>query len=350
MRAAILKKFNSPLEIENIKFSILKQGQVKVKLAYSGVCHSQLMEVRGKRGEDKWLPHLLGHEGTGIVEEIGAGVTKVSIGDKVILGWIKSSGINAEPAKYIAQDGSVINSGNVTTFNEYSIVSENRLVPLPDRIPMDIGVLFGCAIPTGTGIVLNEIKPKDNSTIAIFGLGGIGLSALMAVNLFHCSKIIAVDIEDAKLALAKEFGATHIINSTKDDVYEVIQALTDGCGVDYTIECSGVAQVIELAFKVVRNNGGQCVFASHPKNGDMIRLDPYDFISGKQIKGSWGGSSNPDVDIPKIAQLYLDGKLPLQKLFDKKYTLEQINEAIDDLENRRVIRPLIVIDESISYR
>jgi S-(hydroxymethyl)glutathione dehydrogenase/alcohol dehydrogenase len=304
------------------------------------------MEARGNRGEDKWLPHLLGHEGTGIVQEIGEGVTKVKKGDKVILGWIKGDGINAQPANFTC-NGIKINSGNVTTFNEYSVVSENRVVKLPDGIPMDIGVLFGCAIPTGAGIVMNEIIPRENSTIAIFGLGGIGLSALMATKLFHCSQIIAVDIEETKLKMAKEFGATHIINASEENAVKKILELTNAEGVDYSVECSGVAKVIEDAFKSVKNHGGICVFASHPKNGDKICLDPYDLISGKQIRGSWGGSSKPDIDIPKFARLYTDGKLPLEKLLDKRYTLDTINEALDDLEKRKVARPLIVIDDRL---
>ncbi|MFA7086460.1 MAG: zinc-binding dehydrogenase [Aliarcobacter sp.] len=347
MKVAILEKINNPLIIKNVKLNTLKFGQVLVKLAYSGVCHSQLMETRGKRGEDKWLPHLLGHEGTGIVQEIGEGVTKVKIGDKVILGWIKSEGINAEPAKYISENGIIINSGNVTTFSELSIVSENRLVKLPEGIPLDIGVLFGCAIPTGAGIVMNEIIPKENSTIAIFGLGGIGLSALMATNLFKCSKIIAIDIEDKKLELAKDFGATHTINSNNQNIEEAILNITNNQGVDYSVECSGLAKIIEIAFKCVKNNGGLCVFASHPQNGDKISLDPYDLICGKQIKGSWGGSSNPDIDIPKFAELYKKGILPLEKLLEKRYSLENINDALDDLENRKVIRPLIEINKDL---
>lgn len=342
-KAAILMDTSMPLSIHNIQTPSLEYGQVLVKIKYSGVCHSQLMEAKGRRGKDKWLPHLLGHEGTGVVKEIGSGVTKVAKDDKVILGWIKSDGINAKPAVYKLGKQN-INSGNVTTFSEYSIVSENRLVKLPPNIPMDIGSLFGCAIPTGAGIVLNEIKPKDNSTIAIFGLGGIGLSALMATKLFKCSNIIAIDIEDFKLDIAKEFGATHTINSKNENVSDTIAEITNNQGLDYSIECSGIAKVIELAFKLVKNNGGLCIFASHPKNGDHISIDPFDLICGKQIKGSWGGSSKPDIDIPKIAKLYEEGKLPLEKLLGKRYTLDNIDDALDDLENRKTIRPIVEID------
>lgn len=347
MKAVVLNNTNQPLVIENITFNELKKGQVLVEIAYSGVCHSQLMEVRGKRGEDKWLPHLLGHEATGIVRKIGTDVSKIKIGDKVVLGWIKGTGIDADGAIYNSQD-KIINSGKVTTFNEFSVVSENRIVKLEEGIPMDVGVLFGCAIPTGSGIVINELKPEEDTTIAIFGLGGIGLSALMATKLYKFKKIIAIDIEESKLKLAKEFGATHTINSKIDNVNEKIKELTLGIGLDYSVEATGLAKMIEIAFKNVKNNGGLCVFASHPQNGDLINIDPFDLICGKQIKGSWGGSCNPDEDLPKFFSLYIEGKLPLEKLLEKRYTLDQINEALDDLENRLVIRPLIEINPELS--
>ncbi|MBT5400193.1 zinc-binding dehydrogenase [bacterium] len=347
MKAAILKKLNKPLEIEDIEWSALEYGQVLVKLSYSGVCHSQLMEAQGKRGDDKFLPHLLGHEATGVVLRVGQNVSKVKEGDRVVLGWIQGKGINAEPAKYINHEGCVVNSGRVTTFSEYSVVSENRLIKLPHEIPMDVGVLFGCAIPTGSGIIINEIQPEDGTTIAIFGLGGIGLSALMATNIYKFYKVIAIDIEDSKLELAKEFGATNVINSSNGNVLEKIYELTGGKGVDYAVEASGLTAIIELAFKSVRNNGGLCVFASHPENGEEIKLNPFDLICGKQIKGSWGGGCDPDVDLPIFFKLYMDGLLPLEKLVDKIYPLEDINNALFDLENREVFRPLIEIDKTL---
>lgn len=347
MKAAILYELNKPLKVETIKWSTLRRGQVFVQIAYSGVCHSQLMEVRGKRGKDDFLPHLLGHEATGIVKNIGPDVSKVKVGDKVVLGWIKGEGISAEPAVYSSSNDTIINAGGVTTFSEYSIVSENRITKLYDGIPLDVGVLFGCAIPTGAGIVMNEIQPTDGSVIAIFGLGGIGLSSLIATSLYNCSKIIAVDIEDKKLALSKDFGATHVINSKNENVLEKIMEITHGKGVDYSVEASGLASVIELAFSSVKNNGGLCVFASHPKAGDTISINPFDLISGKQIRGTWGGNCNPDIDLPKFFQLYLDGKLALEKLLDKRYSLYEINVALDDLENRRALRPLIEINKNL---
>jgi S-(hydroxymethyl)glutathione dehydrogenase/alcohol dehydrogenase len=345
MRAAILRECGKPLSIEDgIEIPKLTSGQVLVKMSYSGVCRSQLMEVSGQRGEDKYLPHLLGHEGCGQVVSVASDVTKVSSEDWVILGWIKSEGINAEGAKYNL-NGEIINSGAVTTFSTYTIVSENRVVPLPSGLPKDIAVLFGCALPTGAGIILNQIKPIKNSSIAFVGMGGIGLSGLMAINAFQCKNIIAVDISDEKLNLAREFGATHTINSSNSNVKREIDKITNGIGVDYSMDAGGCIESIQLAFELVKHNGGQCVFASHPKSGKTLEIDPFDLILGKSIQGSWGGSSKPDEDIPLLTGLYNMGLMPLHRLVTKKYRLEEINTALDDLKNSNVFRPLLVIDE-----
>lgn len=268
------------------------RGQVLVRLAYSGVCHSQLMETRGARGPDPYIPHLLGHEGSGRVEKIGAGVSKVCVGDLVILGWIKGSGLDGNGVQYHCGD-TVINAGGVTTFNEFAIVAENRCVPLPEGVPLDVAVLFGCALLTGAGIVINEIKPVPDTTIAIFGLGGIGLSALMATMLYKFRSVIAVDISREKLAMAREFGATQTIDANETDPVSAIRGMTAGEGVDYSVEASGSPAVIEAAFDSVRRRGGLCVFASHPSSGSRIQLDPYELICGKQIRGSWGGGKQP---------------------------------------------------------
>ena len=343
MKAAVLYQTGQPLVIEDdIEIPELLTGQVSVKVAFSGVCNSQLKEVRGLRGEDRFLPHMLGHEGAGTVIDIGCGVTKVKPGDKVVLGWIKGEGMDVPGPKY-RKNGVVINAGAVTTFSDYTIASENRCVKLPDEFPLDIAVLFGCAIPTGAGIVMNQLRPEKDAVIAIFGLGGIGLSALLALGLYDCSRIIAVDLEDDKLELAEDFGATHIINAARQDPLEEINKITGNRGVDYSIEASGLAETIEIAFRSVRKSGGLCVFASHPQNGVEIKLDPYDLICGRRIEGSWGGESSPDRDIPKLATLYKEGKLQFDKLLSRKYALDEINQALDDLENRRVVRPLIRI-------
>ncbi len=348
IRAAVLHRLNAPLIIEELTYDgTLYPGQILVKVAYSGVCQSQLMEARGKRGEDPYLPHLLGHEGSGVVIAIGEGVTKVKPGDKVILGWIKGVGLNV-PGPKLRKGDQTINAGSVTTFSTHTIVSENRCVKVPDGVPMDIAVLFGCAILTGAGLVFNQVKPHAGSTVVVYGLGGIGISSLMALGLFDCAFIIAVDVETAKLEFASECGATHTINSKDMNAVHEIMELTHGKGADYAIDASGTTMGIEAAFASVKSNGGLCVFASHPPEGEKISLSPHDLISGKRIEGSWGGGCSPDADIPKFASLYLAGKLPLHKLIGKRYQLYEINDALADLEQRKITRALIEMERGES--
>ncbi len=345
MQGAILRSVNKPLEIRaDIDLPELNDNLVHVKLHYAGVCHSQVMEARGLRGQDKYLPHFLGHEGSGTVVKIGRKVNKVKPGQRVILSWIKGEGEGVSSVQYNCNDFT-INAGAVTTFNEYALVAENRVTPLPKDVPLDVAVLFGCAILTGAGIVMNRIKPEDGNSIAIFGLGGVGLSALMATKLFDCRQVIAIDKQKHKLALALDFGATDVIEyKDAQTVLSQVMELSNNKGVDYSIEATGKVEGIELGFQAVRKFGGLCVFASHPPYGSRIQIDPFDLISGKRIEGSWGGSSFPDRDIPRIAALYREGKLPLEKLLGKRYPLKKINEALVDLEKGHTTRPLIEID------
>jgi S-(hydroxymethyl)glutathione dehydrogenase/alcohol dehydrogenase len=339
--AAVLEKIGAPLALKHIRLPDLLFGQVLVKVMFSGVCRSQLMEIQGGRGIDRWLPHLLGHEGSGIVMKLGPGVSKVKIGDEVILGWLKGEGIDAPGAKYLCKN-EVINAGCVTTFSNYSVVSESRLVKKPQGLAFDEAILFGCALPTGAGMVLNELKPAPNKSVVVLGLGGIGLSALLALKALGVAPIIAIDISDAKLDFAKQLGADYVFNSSEDGLYDAVISLTNG-GADYCVESGGLISTIELGFSLVRKGGGKLIFASHPSHGEKIALDPHDLISGKRICGSWGGGSKPDVDIPKLHSLLTRGNFSLANLITKRYLLEEINEALCDLECGRVFRPLIVM-------
>lgn len=348
MNAAVLHVLGEPLRLHNdVEPPPLGRGQVWVQLAFSGVCHSQLMEARGKRGPDPYVPHLLGHEGSGVVLSVGSDVTKVAAGDHVVLGWIKGRGIDAGGVKYRCADG-VVNAGGVTTFNDHAVVSENRCVVIPEGVPMDVAALLGCAALTGAGMVMNDLAPKPGSTVAVFGLGGIGLSALMALSLCDCRMVIAVDVAQDKLRMARTLGATHVVNASQSDPVAAIRDLTDGGrGVDYSVEAAGRCDTIEQAFSAVRRSGGLCVFASHPPHDQRISLDPFELICGKQIRGSWGGSSDPDRDIPRLTRFYLDGRFPLQRLISRRYPLSAVNEALNDLERGVVARPLLEIDPGV---
>ena len=317
----------------------LRLGQVLVQIKYSGVCHSQVMETRGRRGVDPYLPHLLGHEATGVVMEIGPGVTKVKPEDQVILTWIKAEGHDVQGGKAIHKN-KVINSGPVTTFSEVTVVSENRVVPLPEGVPLDIGVLFGCALPTGLGMILNELKPEPESSSMVIGLGGVGLCALMGAIAAKCNPVIAVDLSEAKRELALELGATHALDPMGQDISGTVSQLTKG-GVDFCIDAAGKCQTIQTAFACIRRGGGRCIFASHPEQGQQLKLDPYELICGKLIQGSWGGACKPDRDVPRFAEMYLAGKLRLDRLIERPYALDQINVALDDLEAGKTMRPIV---------
>jgi S-(hydroxymethyl)glutathione dehydrogenase/alcohol dehydrogenase len=343
-RAAVLEQICSPLVIREIEIPQLLPGQVLVKVHFSGVCRSQLMEVKGGRGVDAWLPHLLGHEGSGEVIAVGVGVKKVRPGDKVILGWIIGNGMEAPGAKYRSDDR-IINSGKVTTFSTYTVVSENRVTVKPENLPMDVSVLFGCALLTGAGMVLNEIKPDEGANIVILGLGGVGLSALMALSGFNCGRIIAIDSAKEKLSLAERLGATDVIYADKSQsVYEQVIDMING-GVDICIESAGTVETIELGFQVIKKRGGRLYFASHPDENHYIKIKPFDLISGKNIYGTWGGKSLPDRDIPILSEFFLQKRLPLDLLIRNRYSLDKINLALDDLDNQKVFRPLIVMHQ-----
>jgi S-(hydroxymethyl)glutathione dehydrogenase/alcohol dehydrogenase len=349
-RAAVLEALGQPLAVKYIELPPLLPGQVLVKVLYSGVCRSQIMEAHGGRGVDPWLPHLLGHEGSGIVVAVGEEVTKVKPGDEVILGWVKGYGLDAPGAKYKCGD-QVINSGRVTTFSNYTIASESRLVKKPTGLPFDFAILFGCALPTGAGMVLNELNPSVEHSVVVLGLGGIGLSALMALKALGVKKIIAIDVSKDKLDLAKTLGASHVLDSSDDNIRQVVLELTCG-GADFCVESGGRVSTIELGFSLIRKGGGKLLFASHPPEGEVIQISPHELISGKQIAGSWGGATYPDRDIPKMFDLFQIANTPLESLLTKRYRLDQINQALDDLDAGCVFRPLIVMEhdeEGVSH-
>jgi len=339
-KAAVLYEQNKPLVIETLDIPKLKRGQVLVKILFSGICHSTINEMRGIKGPDGYLPHCLGHEASGIVEEIGPDVTKIQKGDYVVLTWIKGAGLDVPSATYL-KGNKQINSGAITTFNEFSIISENRIVKIPREIPADVAALLGCAVPTGAGMVKNSLKIKPKNSLAVFGSGGIGLNAILFASSIGCSKIIAVDICDDKLKLAKDVGADIIINSKKENPVIRIKELTNNQGVDYAIESSGVKEVMEMAFDAIRT-GGTALIAGNTKKGDKISIDPYDLINGKKILGTWGGETNSDDDIPIYVDLYLNGKLRLEKLIAHTYELEKINQAFEDIENSKVLGRVLI--------
>ncbi|MBM4326030.1 MAG: zinc-binding dehydrogenase [Deltaproteobacteria bacterium] len=341
-RAAALFKTGEPLRIITLGIPRLKPGQALVDLAYSGLCHTQVLEVRGKRGPDAFLPHALGHEGSGMVTQVGEGVTKVRPGDRVVVSWIKGTGADVASTIYSSADGP-INSGAVGTFMEQTVTCENRVTPIPDSMPFREAGLLGCAVPTGMGAVLNSAQLKPGNSLAVFGMGGVGLSAVMGGQLALAEPIIAIDIDQEKLALARKLGAAHVVNAREVDPLTAVLDLTGGRGVDCAVEAVGKSETMETAFRSVRNQGGLCVLAGNLPHGGHMKIDPFDLIRGKRIIGTWGGETSPDRDIPRYAELFCSGKLKLDLLVSKEYSLEEINQAIDDLEQGTLGRPLIAL-------
>lgn len=342
-RIAILREIGKPLVIEELQIPELQSGQVLVKILYSGICRSQLNEIKGLKGEDKYLPHALGHEAGGIVEEIGEGVSYVKRGDHVVLSWIKGLGMDVPSTTYLKGD-EIINAGAITTFGEYSVVSENRATPITKEMPLDKAVLLGCALPTGGGIVLNQIKPMPRSSLAVIGVGGIGLGAILMADLMNCDPIIAVDINDDKLKLAWKLGATEIINSAKADFVSAIIDITDGKGVDYAIETAGLTETIEKSLACVKWDiwdGGLVVNAGNPPHGEKISIDPF-ILKGKKIIGSWGGLTKPEKDIPLYVSLYLQGKLRLDKLITDRFKFDEINQAFQAMDRGELVGKAIL--------
>jgi S-(hydroxymethyl)glutathione dehydrogenase/alcohol dehydrogenase len=340
-RAAILRRLKDPLTVERLTVPNPGPGQVVVRIAASGICHSQLHEVRGRRGEDRFLPHLLGHEAAGIVEEVGEGVSRLQPGQKVVLSWIKGSGRSTGGAVYSTAAGEKVNSGPIATFTERAVVSEDRATPLPEGTPFDVGALLGCAVSTGAGAVLNTARVQEGQSVAVFGVGGIGLNAIQAASIAGARMVAAVDVVPTKLDQASRFGATHVLDARSMDVVGTLRGLTEGKGVDVSIESAGRVETMEWAYSAVRTGGGVAVLVGNLSAGQKITLDPFHLIQGKRIVGSWGGDTVPDRDIPRYAAWAAEGRLKIAELITHRYPLDRINEALEALEKGEVARAVL---------
>jgi len=340
--SAVLMNTGEPLEFMTLKLPNLLPGQVLVDVAWSGICRTQLNEIRGKKGPDRFLPHTLGHEGTGTVQQTGPDVTKVRPGDRVVLSWLKGSGADVPGTQYEGP-GYPVNSGAVSTFMTTAVISENRVTPLPENVPLLEGALFGCALPTGAGMVLHTAKVTAGQSVAIFGVGGIGLSALVTAASQGATPLIAVDVIPEKLAMARSLGATHTIDASILDPATAIREITGQNGADITIEAAGQTGAMENAYDATRTGGGLCIIAGNLEPDTRISIDPFQLINGRRIVGSWGGESRIEEDIPLFARMMDNQKFDLKNLVTHTYGLTELNNAMDDLEAGRVGRALLAV-------
>jgi S-(hydroxymethyl)glutathione dehydrogenase/alcohol dehydrogenase len=276
-----------------------------------------------------------------VVLEIGEGVSKVKPGDHVVLSWIKGSGIDVPGTTYKWGDKTV-NSGAISTFMEKTVVSENRLIPIDRSFPLREAALLGCAIPTGAGVIFNEMKLKEKQSIAVFGIGGIGASAILAASHAKAYPIVAIDVHDEKLERAKQLGATHAIHAIRENPLAKIGEIFQGKGVDFALECAGRKEVMETAFESIKA-GGLCVLAGNLPKGQKIEIDPFELIRGKKIVGTWGGSAHVDQDIPRFAEVFLKNKEALKLLISHEVPLSGINELMQALYQGKIARGLVVI-------
>lgn len=302
------------------------------------------MEAKGKRGEDKWLPHLLGHEGVGVVERIGPRVTKVKIGEKVVIGWIVGQGFNSMPPQFLTTNDMLVNSGAATTFSEYSVVSENRVYIAPEGFSDDFLPLFGCALLTGGGMALNHFDEKLHKNILVLGFGGVGSSAAVVLDSFNTTIMVILDESEARRHQARLMGFSHVYSIEE---FKSINRNNSIDNFDLCIESAGTTETIELGFSLL-NKTGRLVFASHPESGARISLDPFEMINGKLIFGSFGGGSKPEEDIKIISKLLQESPLSLEYMLGDVFALEDVNQALGQLEMGQPGRPLIRMSETIN--
>ena len=363
IQAAVFYEPHAPFKVETLDLEPPRTGEVLVKVAAAGVCHSDWHLMTGATKHP--LPVVPGHEGAGVVEAVGPGVTRVKPGDHVALNWAPNCGacfycLNDRPSlcsayvgplwagtmmdgtPRLSQDGQPIyHFSALACFADYTVVPQECCVPMRPEIPLTVAALIGCAVTTGVGAVLNTAKVKPGSSVAVFGAGGVGLSIVMGAKLAGASAIIAVDRAPAKLEMAKQFGATQALISDAD-ANDAIRKLTDGRGADYVFEAIGLPVVQEQCLYAARP-GGVIVLAGVSPMGSSTNL-PGAIITRQEkvVMGTYYGSANTARDFPLYADLYLIGRLDLDRLVSKRYPLEQINEAYADMLSGAVARGVIV--------
>jgi S-(hydroxymethyl)glutathione dehydrogenase / alcohol dehydrogenase len=326
-KAAILAESRKPLIIDEITFpDELGVGQVLVKVLHTSICGAQLNEIAAAKGPDKFLPHLLGHEASAQVLEIGPGVTNVKAGDTVVLHWRPSQGIQAPPAAYQWR-GAKLNAGWVTTFNQYAIVSENRMTVIPADFDLKVAPLLGCAVTTAAGVINNDANVKIGESVVVFGVGGVGLNVVQFAALAGANPIVAIDLVDSKLDMARQRGATHCLNSKSTaNLDSAIRDIVGGKGPDKVVETTGAKSVIEMAYDLTHPDG-TCVLVGVPSETVSIYTLPIHF--NKVLTGSHGGDAVPHVDIPRIIRLIKAGRLSFDGIISHEFALDEINAALD---------------------
>jgi alcohol dehydrogenase len=371
VRAAVLEAMGAaapyaeskPLKIWDVELKPPGPGEILVKIGAAGLCHSDLSVINGDRPRP--TPMALGHEAAGVVEQVGAGVDDLSIGDHVVLVFMPSCGsclpcAEGRPAlcergvisntqgtllsgerRLFSGDGKPVNHHmGCSAFAERAVVSRRSAIKVPKDLPLDEAALFGCAVLTGVGAVINTAQVRAGTTVAVVGLGGVGLASVLGAVASGARQIVAVDLSEEKLALARELGATHTVNASDPEVVDKVKKVTNG-GVDYAIEMAGSTRAFETAYRITRR-GGTTVTAGLPHPNATWAMPATHLVAEERtIKGSYIGTCVPSRDLPRYIDLYRAGKLPVNKLMSGRLKLDQINEGFDLLHEGKAVRQVV---------
>jgi S-(hydroxymethyl)glutathione dehydrogenase/alcohol dehydrogenase len=364
LKAAICHEFSKPVRVEEVTLDRPGPEEVRVRIAACGVCHSDLSVIQGILRSK--LPCVLGHEGAGVVEEVGEGVTGLRPGDKVVLSWVMSCsrcfycrigkpqlcelGEKINKLNRMPDGSTRVHQGkdDLWVFSAVGALAEEAVVPasaavkLPPDAPLDKCALLGCAVLTGAGAVFNTAKVEPGSSVVVFGAGGVGLNAIQAAAIAGAERIVAVDTQPAKLALAKRFGATDAIDATQADPVDAVRALTGGRGADYAFECIGRTKTVEQAWSSVRK-AGTCVAIGIGSVKESVSINALMLpMLEKRLLGCWYGSANVHLEVPRLLSLYRRGKLKLDELVTRTYPLSAVNEAFADMSSGANARGVVV--------
>ncbi len=353
----ISRRAGEPAQTEEIIIESPGPGEVLIRIQASGVCHTDLLYKQGKVGND--FPYLLGHEGSGIVEAVGEGVTTPAVGDYVVLAWrapceqcrfcklgqlnLCSASLNAEPRMYAKTDNARLSPAlGIGTFCTHTVVAAKQAIPVPTACPPPQASLIGCGVMTGVGAALYTAGVRRGSSVAVYGCGGVGCSVIMGAKLARAGKIIAVDIAQTKLDWAREFGATDVVDASKTDPVEAIKALTGGNGVDYSFEAVGSPQTLLQALWS-RDLAGVCTLIGVPDPSMTMELPMLQFFGlGGSLRVSWYGDCLPSRDFPLLANWHLSGELDLDRVVSREIALEEAEAAFQAMERGETLRSVIV--------
>lgn len=357
MKAAVCYEFGKPLVVEEITIDPPQRGEVKVKLAATAICHSDVHLIRGEWGGD--LPVVPGHEAAGIVAEVGEGVRSLQPGDHVVVSLLRNCGRCLHcmtGAPYLCDAdfaldtdtrlrnlrGEQLQRGDRTAaFAEYTVVHETQCVQVPAELPLTSTALLACGVITGVGAVVNTAKVPPGSSVAVIGVGGVGLNAIQGARIAGARSIIAVDLLENKLAAARTFGATDTVNATEHEPVETVRARNGGRGIDYVFVTVGSSRAVEQGFDMIRP-GGMVVVVGLPPASATVALNVHHFWAERHVVGSPMGSTRLNVDVPWLVELYRQGRLKLDELVTRCYPLEEVNEAIESMERGEALRNVIV--------